>query len=203
MRLFVAAPVPEGPRREAAALQRRLAAVTAARVTWVAEHNLHLTVQFLGEVGEAGERRVRRALARSVEELAPFDASLGALGAFPRWEEARVVFLSLARGEADFVRLVRRVGASLEELGFAPERRRVQAHLTLGRVREGRLPAPSPVEASAPFRVEHLILFASRLTPRGPIYEVRERFALRGSGKDSVSTTSKSDPKRGEQGSGE
>ena len=73
-----------------------------------------------------------------------------------------------------------RVEAALAELGYREEHRRFQTHLTIGRVRGG---GPGIAELGALLQqhadfpagrmtVGKVTVFASTLTPNGPIYEV-------------------------------
>ena len=73
-----------------------------------------------------------------------------------------------------------RVETELAKLGFRKEHRRFQTHLTIGRVRGG---GPGIAELGARLQqhaefaagrmaVEKLTVFASTLTPAGPLYEV-------------------------------
>lgn len=157
-------------------------------VSWVKRDNLHYTMRFLGEVGEDGASRIEAAAFEAAAASAPFTAMLGAAGAFPDPRHARVLWLGLDPGAAELGQLAAALDSALARRGFAPERRRFSAHLTIGRVRDPRgrnwsdaLAAAAP--ARAPFEVNELLVVESRLSPDGSIYTPRARAAL-GSGRE-------------------
>jgi 2'-5' RNA ligase len=91
----------------------------------------------------------------------------------------RVVWLGLATGGDDVRRLAAEVEARCSALGFDPESRPYNPHLTLARARQRRgdgLPElPPPPELPA-WRVTGFRLYRSRLGPGGASYAVLEEF---------------------------
>ncbi len=79
-----------------------------------------------------------------------------------------------------------RLKTALEQLDLPVESRRYTPHVTLGRVRYCRNPEPLR-EAIAPLHdkrfglaeVDHVTVYASTLTPKGPEYNVLERCPLK------------------------
>ncbi|MBU4271676.1 MAG: RNA 2',3'-cyclic phosphodiesterase [Planctomycetes bacterium] len=149
-------------------------------VKWVEPCNLHLTLKFLGEVHQREIPRVCRAVELGAAEVAPFPLDVRGAGAFPNAARPRTVWLGAGEGAEQMVRLHDRVEAALAELGYREEHRRFQVHLTIGRVRGG---GPGIVElgsllekhadfSAGKMTVERVTVFASQLTPAGPIYEV-------------------------------
>jgi 2'-5' RNA ligase len=184
MRVFVGAfPPPEVQAAAERAIERLRRAGDG--VSWVKRDNLHVTLRFLGELGEDGTRRVGEAATEAGRAIAPFDAGLGRAGAFPNARRARVLWLGLEPGASEMEQLAAVLDRSLALRGFEPEGRRFRAHLTIGRVRVGdadwseALASASAVEA--PFRVEELRVIQSRLSPKGSIYTPIGRAPLVGS----------------------
>ena len=143
--------------------------VLGDRVRWTPAGNLHLTLKFLGDVPpDALPRLLARAQAK-LAGVAPFEAALGGVGAFPSAREARVLWLGVTRGVRELAKLARKLDAAASAVGVPRDRRPYRAHLTLCRLREPgrveieRLKAPEEV----PFRVEEVILYESRLSPGG------------------------------------
>jgi 2'-5' RNA ligase len=130
VRLFVAAELPEPVVSVLAAWRPVLEGVQA-----VAPQSLHLTLAFLGE-RSAAEASAAGAVVRAV--AAPVDGLM--LGA-ARWLPARrprVLAVEVADPSGGLAALQAAVVAGLgEAIGFAPERRRFLAHVTVGRVRRG------------------------------------------------------------------
>jgi RNA 2',3'-cyclic 3'-phosphodiesterase len=182
VRLFVAVELDEVVRREAARAARTLAAAldrqgAGRRVGWVAEPNLHLTLQFLGEVDPPTARTVTDRLSEPLT-IPPFDVVLGGLGTFPPAGPPRVIWAGVTEGADQLSMCQGEVGRRLEGLGFPRERRPFRAHLTLGRVkaplgaRIGEIFAEAVLAREARCRVDHLTLFESHLSPRGATYSV-------------------------------
>lgn len=178
LRAFFAVELGEAARREAAVLVRRLAQRAGGDgVRWVRPEAFHVTLRLLGAVAEDRVPRVVREVRAATAHVAGFALRLGALHAFPSLRRARVVVLELAPHEP-LVALAAAVEAGVVAAGFAPERRRYRGHLTLGRVRTGRLPALDDRVAPCPFPVCEFRLFHSQLSPQGSIYTSLERIPL-------------------------
>jgi RNA 2',3'-cyclic 3'-phosphodiesterase len=150
---------------------------------WVKPENWHVTVKFLGRTWPRLVDWVRGQLAEAASTIRPFRLGLGGLGMFPSPGRARVLWVGLDDPERSLLALA---AAVEERLGaeFPPEKRPFSGHLTVARfdppVRMGEhadaLSATRP--AADPFRVEHLTLYRSHLSPRGARYEPLERFPL-------------------------
>ena len=154
-------------------------------VAWVRQENLHYTLRFMGELGEDEVTRLVAAVSEGVRGRAPFDAALGAAGAFPNARRARVLWLGLVRGGEELTALARGVEQALVAHGFAGAERPFSPHLTIGRVRRrdedwsGRLADAAPGSEPAPgFRVDRVIVVRSTLAPGGSIYRPHAEAAL-------------------------
>lgn len=153
---------------------------TAADVNWVEPHNLHLTLKFLGDVHQREITTVCKAITRATAKIKPFEIEVRGAGAFPNAARPRTIWLGITAGEEPMIVLHDRVEAELAELGYREEHRRFQAHMTLGRVRGagiGITELGDRLQTQADFpagrmTVSKVTLFASTLTPDGPIYEI-------------------------------
>ena len=179
LRAFVAVEITQSIRSRADELIAALAG-TSADVNWVEPHNLHLTLKFLGDVHQQEIVRVCQAMARGAADVKPFELDVGGAGAFPNAARPRTVWLGATAGVEPMIVLHDRVEAELAELGYREEHRRFQPHLTIGRVRgagSGIAELGSLLQQHADFSagrmtVGKVTLFASTLTPDGPIYDV-------------------------------
>lgn len=185
-RLFAAAPVEDPGVRERLAEAQRLLG-SGGRVKWVAPHQLHFTLKFLGEVPEGRIAAAREALSRSVDGLSAFSLTLSGLGAFPRREAARVIWAGCTSGREPLEALAAGVEEAFVAAGFPPEERPFSAHLTLGRVREGgggrslsELLAREARRTFGEVVVKEAVLFQSVLGPSGPAYSPLVRALLAG-----------------------
>jgi 2'-5' RNA ligase len=152
-------------------------------ISWVKRENLHYTLRFMGELGESGLARVGEAAREGVAGHRCFEAVLGAAGAFPRANRARVLWLGLARGEDALSALARSVEQALRGRGFDRADHRFTSHLTIGRVRErdqdwGERLAGVAVEPATPFVVDRVLVVHSTLSPKGSRYDVRAEVRL-------------------------
>jgi 2'-5' RNA ligase len=132
-------------------------------------------LQFLGDIEPMLTIELDR-LARSVaSDLPPFQCTLDRVGAFPRIDRARVVWVGGDVPEG-YRQLSEGLSAGLAELGFARARRETVTHATLARVKDR--PDPKLVESiegmnplsPIRFTVDRLALMESVLTPRGAEY---------------------------------
>lgn len=153
-------------------------------LSWVKPENMHITVRFLGDLGEDGVRRAGEAVRRGAEGHAIFRARLGPLGAFPSLRKPRVLWTGLAEGVAEATALAKDVNRSLERSGFGPADKPFQPHITLARVREHaqgveafeRYAAPALPEAAA---FDRIVVMKSDLHPAGARYTALEEIRLR------------------------
>lgn len=187
-RLFVALEPPEPVRRRIAAAAeriRRVAGSAADLVRWVADENVHLTVQFLGAVPEERVEAVGEAIAEAAAATRPILLEVKGAGGFPNSRRPRVIWLGLSGEVASLAELASDLGRRLAPLGYPPESRPFAAHLTLGRARDARgapglggaLAAVAQDEGVS-WRACELVLFESHLSPHGPRYEPVRRASL-------------------------
>jgi RNA 2',3'-cyclic 3'-phosphodiesterase len=187
MRCFLALRLDDETRDKLAAIQRRLAQ-PGDGIRWVRAENLHLTLQFLGEQGEA-ELEGLALLLRELPSREPLQLSLGELGFFGSTRRPRVVQMGLCGEVERLQQLVTELGQSTEAaLGLPPEEREYHPHITLGRVKKvergmaERLLASLGSdldEGARPLQpLRSLWLMRSILEPTGIRYEPLEEFAF-------------------------
>ncbi len=175
-RLFVAIHLPREYQDGLAQLTASLKGRLRSRLAWTRPGNWHLTLKFLGDTDETRITAITKAL-RSVPFTA-FDLQAGDAGFFPDMKRPRVFWLGLAQGGDACRALARNIEGALEPLGFAPEARPFEGHLTLARVKQGRgddwagLKALARKKEWPVFRAHSFTLQQSELTPQGPKYSV-------------------------------
>ncbi|MDO9533296.1 MAG: RNA 2',3'-cyclic phosphodiesterase, partial [Deltaproteobacteria bacterium] len=108
---------------------------------------------------------------------APLQLQATGAGAFPSPNAPRVVWLGLGGDLVPLTQLFYRLEKAFAALGYPPEGRAFNPHLTLGRVKSpenrdklARLLAKMPPLDWPPFTVKELILFQSVLSPQGSKY---------------------------------
>ena len=170
VRAFFGLPVPDPQREELARFIARCAQL-APDFRWTPSENLHLTIRFVGSV----ERTVVEAVADGLEgAYAGFELGLGHTGTFGRGRSARVVWLGLRSGADEAAALAASVDAACRQAGLAGEDRPFRVHLTLARARSragSKLPDLPVAPELNPWRAGELVLYSSRSTRTGAIYE--------------------------------
>ena len=189
MRLFVAADVPDTAREALAAEQKRLASAiggSAGSLRWVKPDHSHLTLVFLGDVGDSRVPAVANAIGRGVD-APPFDIVFDGVGAFPLRGAPRVLWIGVGEGAAPLTALQQELVRRLTALDLRLEDRAFRPHLTLARWRESRPAdrqralAHAHNTAIARARVAGATLYQSRLSSSGPSYTAVARATLSGS----------------------
>jgi 2'-5' RNA ligase len=171
IRAFFGLPVPEA-QRAAMATFLTASATAAPQFRWTPAANLHLTIRFVGRVDRALVEAVADRLA--ARSLGAFDLELGDLGTFGRGRHARVVWQGLRAGAVPLKALAAQVDAECVAAGMVGEERPFQPHLTLARARArdgAELPPLRDPPQLSPWRAGELVLFASRLSRTGAVYE--------------------------------
>lgn len=137
MRLFVALEIPSGVRKNLATLLASLRAITK-EPRWARAENLHVTLNFLGEVSEEKLDAVRAALGEIHSEQ-EVQLEFRGLGFFPNEKHPRV-FWAAIQASANLKTLAADIEGAMEKLGFPREHREFSPHLTLARFEQPRLP---------------------------------------------------------------
>jgi len=185
-RTFVALLIPDSWIAYVRGLGRDLAGRSAG-LSWVKPENAHFTVRFLGDLDDERLLGLRDSVRRSGAGLMAPVARLGRLGAFPRPERPRVLWVGLAQGGPETEALATVVNDGLERDGFGFPDKPFRAHLTLARAREGargvdaliRTPLPEAPEAEP---LHRLAVMKSQLHKSGAMYTVLEEIRLQSPG---------------------
>ena len=177
-RLFIAVPIREGTRTQIVRGIFNDPSVKRLPVRWTAYQNLHLTLQFLGDVEEKRIPELKKIMdALSIPETAD-DLSFTGLGAFPDKAAPKILWLGIREHQL-LRQLQRGLTNSLLRAGFEADRKAFKPHLTLGRVKnEAQIPSAAMDQLSeliagqqiSPSPADRITLFESRLQPAGPIY---------------------------------
>jgi 2'-5' RNA ligase len=158
-----------------------------AREKWVAPENLHLTLQFLGDLEPGAVQALTAALSTAVAGHRAFSLRVAGLAAVPSRRRASIVWADLAdEPTGACAALASAVSETAADFGVICEDRPFKPHVTLVRARRARsLPAEALTSADALVKnasvsmsVPFATLYASTLTPTGPVYECVARWDL-------------------------
>ncbi len=135
-------------------------------------HNMHFTVQFLGEVSEKMIGKISDAL-NSIE-FSAFSISFTGIGVFPKPNSPRVIWIGTDDGVNELEKLVAMIRSKLSHLGFSPDKK-FKPHVTIFRVKNKIEGLPGKLEKFSSYyfgrqTVSEIKLKKSELTPNGPIY---------------------------------
>ena len=177
-RLFVAIDLPEDLRKIVSEIGRDLPG--ARRVPM---EQLHLTLRFIGEVGEETLTAIRSTLVGI--SGTPFTLALRGVGHFPPGRHPRVLWVGFEES-LPLLELQKEVELALIDAGIPPEERKFSPHLTLARLKDtppGKVAALEERYASfaaGPFPVEEFHLYSSTLTREGALHTRIQTYPLTG-----------------------
>ncbi|MGD0804275.1 MAG: RNA 2',3'-cyclic phosphodiesterase [Candidatus Bathyarchaeia archaeon] len=174
-RCFVAVDINDPPLKAALVRAQGVMLATGADVKAVEEENIHITLKFLGEIPEVRTIQVSD-LVMGIA-FRPFTLDFHGVGVFPSQSRPSVIWAGVSGEASEMLAVFTDLEKGLKSLGFEPERRPFQPHVTLCRIRSGRNRAQlvemvrvMEDEEFGPLRVEHISLKKSVLTRSGPIY---------------------------------
>ncbi len=134
MRLFVAITPPDAVLDE---LEARVAPLRSAwpGLRWAKRSAWHITLAFLGEVGEATAAALEPRLQRTAHRHPCLSLSVAGAGAFPAQARARVLWTGIRADQQALSKLAASVAAGARRAGAPPpdEGKRFRPHLTLAR----------------------------------------------------------------------
>lgn len=178
-RLFVALDLPE---KHYAAFEHTQKPVGGVR--WVPLQQLHLTLQFLGNVSEEVIPPLKHALARVSGR--PITLSADRFDIFPSLRKARVLVIRFAPCEA-LDELQRQVVSATQSAGLSADRQSFKSHVTVARLRSVSLETvhfllERPIPVTTPIRFETFYLYQSHLDRKGARHERLATFAVEQAG---------------------
>ena len=178
LRAFVAVRIPEDVITQVAAFQNRLKPDFSA-VSWTRPTAMHVTLQFLGNIGSARLSELKEELRQATKNAAPFRLGLAGLGCFGN----RVLWIGIEIGVDSLNVLANAVRNATNTFAAHHETRAFNAHVTLGRLREPMRGASAmlrktPPPVFQPWKVDHFELIRSELSPKGSRYTTLETFPL-------------------------
>ncbi len=151
---------------------------TTISMRWIKEPQLHLTLRFIDAIPLNQLESVYEDAAKILSNFKPFDITLQQLIAFPI-QKPRIIGMGIAP-TPELLSLVNALDDGLNHLGYEPEIKLFQPHITLGRVVKPRKRILSlPIfDLPKTQRVNSITLFKSHLTPAGSFYVTLRQFDL-------------------------
>ncbi len=142
----------------------------------------HLTLHFLGSIA-VKEIDVIDAAARQIASFfSPLALTLGAPGGFPNLEKPNIVWLGIGEQTGQLKPLQTAIQGQARALGFRSEARSFLPHVTLGRIKKGRVDLRGvlgsvPVTSSRDEKIaDHFALYRSDGSSEGTRYEILKNY---------------------------
>ena len=190
MRLFVAIRLPTQVVAALGDLQqqmRSLAPEADQIVRWTKPGQLHLTLRFFGNVEEQELDSLRVRMDLATVNFQPLNLQLGQCGCFPSSIHPRILWVGLQGDIEALSALHDLIGIQTADFGQAPEDRKFQPHLTLGRLRSaskvsknlGKKCEKINVAQPASWTANEVQLIQSHLSAEGALYQVIAQFKSR------------------------
>lgn len=191
MRTFIAIEVPETIKRALAEMQRALKDI-GADAGWTNPDGIHLTLKFLGEIDPGLLPEVAGCCRAAVSGATPFTMTLDGTGVFPNFRNPRVLWAGLKEESGMLQALQLRLEDELSAIGFKPEDKPFNPHLTICRIRSLKKSRELLARAEMydlpeiSFEVRDIRVFKSELSPAGARYtelvkeEIRRRPPING-----------------------
>jgi 2'-5' RNA ligase len=184
-RMFCAFELPEALRSRIYEHARRLRDATPeVAASWSRPENIHLTLNFFGNVDQVKVPAISAAATRVVSEFSPIQLEVARTGAFPRPSWPQVLFVGVQDPSGALAKLQGQLADEFAREGFPKEDRVFRPHLTIARVRKphdaARL-AQTHFEMSfdtVELTLTELILFRSELSSKGSKYTAISRHRL-------------------------
>jgi len=146
--------------------------------------NLHLTLQFIGDVNEDIIPKTQDTLNKIAAHYKPFYITFGQVGFFPNLQNLRIVWIGINSPKLPHIQLhirqeLKKIITNLDVKSFSP-------HITLARIKSP-LSNIQNIQLQSCYKlnnkqiankIESIDLMASQLTPQGPIYTLLSQHRL-------------------------
>ncbi len=183
LRAFIAVDISDQQRDEVGRVLANLMGYDV-RVRWVKIKNVHITLKFLGDTSERILPDLYAAIEGALADHKVLDLSLEKLGCFPNTRYPRIIWVGIREGFESLRDMSRSIEQVVEPFGFKREKRKFSAHLTIGRVKDGK-GMDSLIQdisdwdfSSSSARISRVVFYQSTLRQQGPIYTPLKEFEL-------------------------
>ena len=181
MRTFIALPISEDTKNLLGNIENTLKHIPL-NAKWVKPENLHITLKFIGEIGEEKIEEIKGIIKEIGGSFSKLKVSLKEFGFFPTKSNPKVFFISTDKEEI-LGEIADRLEDKMERLGIKKEHR-FRSHITLARLKSRRnidqlQREIRDLKLTHSFSINSIVLFKSTLTKFGPIYEEIFKIYLR------------------------
>lgn len=159
MRLFIGIKLSEVIKKHLLIQQKQLVE-KGAKGTLMRYENLHLTLEFIGEVSEETVNRIKDSIHKTVSDRSTFILALDYLSAFYKRDKAHTIWAGVKGNLLELNTLQSTLHTNLKQVGLLLQERPYRPHITLiSRVK--RAPEIFPDIEKSTFSVDAISLFQS------------------------------------------
>lgn len=183
MRIFVALELPDEFVAGLAQASKEMQRKSLSGINWVKPENLHITLNFIGEMPEHQVPDFARDLAKLFAAESAKHLEAKGFEIFPA-NSPRLIWLKLAGSEMELSKLNRKVLKLAWTYGVDADPKALKLHVTMGRFKLAQSPdferfiMSYPVPQSE-LKLDTIRLYQSVLRPEGPIYKVVNEYNLK------------------------
>lgn len=183
IRTFLALDLPVDIRKQISNWQSNFRDYNISGLKWVETENLHVTLQFAGDIRESDLADLIDFLGNEIEEQSPVQLTGAKIDIIPG-KIPRIIWIEFKNQQSSMARLVKKFRNKLNETGYATDNKPLRYHVTLARIKK-RLPEyfvqkilTTELKISD-FVAEDITLYRSILRPEGPVYESLAEYKLK------------------------
>ena len=183
IRTFLSIPVPLEVRSKKNMLYSTLEE-SPAKINWVKNVQLHLTIKFLSHTPESIIEKIINEVGSVTSTLRPFEIIIESTGCFPIKERPRVLWMGVNGNLDPLYDLFTKIDSALDLLGFPKEKQGYTPHITLARIKYPQKWTPDistflkssydPID----FPIDRVQYFSSELLPSGTVHTLLKSFPL-------------------------
>ena len=183
IRTFLSIPVPLEVRSKKNMLYSTLEE-SPAKINWVKNVQLHLTIKFLSHTPESIIEKIINEVGSVTSTLKPFEIIIESTGCFPTKERPRVLWMGVNGNLDPLYNLFTKIESALDLLGFPKEQQGYTPHITLARIKYPQKWTPDistflkssydPID----FPIDRVQYFSSELLPSGTVHTLLKSFPL-------------------------
>ncbi len=183
IRTFLAFELPLEIKQQVIAFRNHIINFSFHKIKWVEDENLHITLQFIGDIKESDIKSIGEGFGEILLDLKPFEFKFDKLELVPG-KEPKIIRLKFDTLSKDIFKRHKRIKSYLYEKGYKTDKRNLKFHLTLGRIKKelSYYEIDNFLKANPKFdnfTVNDITFFKSFLTPKGPIYTPLENYNLK------------------------
>ena len=181
MRAFIAVPLSDEIRKEIEKFYHEIGFISGVKEVPI--RNLHITLDFLGDISEKEAARFSENLEKIASNVEPFDLMIKGSGAFPKKFDPKILWLGMV-GSKPLVSLAIQVKDAVDSM----DTKKFSPHLTVGRVKYNKEGQREYFDrffqkgdrSFGRLQVDRFQLMKSDLSGKTPIYTLWKEFRLTG-----------------------